>query len=108
MDQTNLEQKLRSEINRVSWLPLAPHHARGALWLLTDDSDLVEVALAVANDDTSLVAGWIQSGRLRRAESDEVTAWTADPVAQYFEFLIVQPFVFAIEYTGPESDISQS
>ena len=102
MDRKRLRQKLLMEIERVSWRPLVPHHDKGHLWLLAGDLELIEVALAVANDELAHVSGWIQSGQLRRPEAQEVDAWTADPIAQHFEFVIVQPFVFAIEHKGPE------
>ena len=102
MDEQSLRQKLATEVDRVSWRPLAPHHERGHLWLLSDGLDLVEVGMSVALDRVQEVSGWIQSGAIRRPEAQEVKAWDEDPVAQHFEFLIVQPFVLAIKRSGAE------
>jgi hypothetical protein len=104
MDEQSLRKKLTSEVERVSWRPLLPHQERGHLWLLAEGLDLVDVGLAVALDRVQEVSEWIQTGRLRRPEPDEVKAWDLDPVAQHFEFLIVQPFVLAIERPGREGD----
>ena len=101
MDETALREKLTSEVDRVSWRPLVPHHQRGHLWLL-EGLGLVTVGMAVARDRLGEVSGWIQGGQLRRPTDEEVVAWEDDPVAQHFDFLIVQPFVLAIEHRGPE------
>ena len=100
MDESVLREKLQREVGRVSWRPLVPQHQRGHLWLL-EGLDMVTVGLAVAMDQLDTVSGWIQSGRLRRPTSGEVVAWEDDPTAQHFEFLLVQPFVLAIEHKGP-------
>ena len=104
MEQSTLRKKLMSEVDRVSWRPLAPHHERGVLWLLAMDLDLVEVGMAVAEDRVSDVSAWIQTGQLRRPTDGEVQAWFDDPVAQHFAFLIVQPFVLAVEFKGSEKN----
>ena len=101
MDESVLRDKLKGEMGRVSWTRLAPHHQRGHLWFL-EELDLVSVGLAVAMDQLDTVSAWTQSGRLRRPTNEEVSAWADDPTAQHFEFLIVQPFVLAIEHQGPE------
>ena len=45
----------------------------------------------MAADDQAKVKVWIDDGALRRPTLEEVTRWTADPVAFYA--VIVQPFV---------------
>ncbi len=101
MDTTDLREKLSSEVTRVSWAPLASHNERGHFWLL-QGVGLVDVGVAVAVDANAEVAAWIQSGQLRRPTEAEIQSWEAQPRAQHFEFLIVQPFVLAIEHAGPE------
>ena len=102
MDDTILCEKLAGEVDRVSWRPLIPHQQRGHLWLLQEGMNLVRVGLAVAQDRVDEISQWIQSGQLRRPSEEEVQAWDSDPVAQHFEFLIVQPFVLALERQGSE------
>ncbi len=101
MDPNVLREKLQSELARVAWAPLAAHNERGHLWLVGELA-LVDVALAVALDAQAEVASWIQGGAMRRPTEAEIEAWEADPKAQHFEFLIVQPFVLAAERQGPE------
>ena len=107
MDEDGLRTKLSGEVERVSWHPLLPHHERGHLWLLDAGLDLVQVGLKVALDELSVVSGWIQEGRIRRPVDSEVHAWTEEPLAQHFEFVIVQPFVFAIERRGLREEAAE-
>ena len=101
MDASVLREKLSKEVARVAWAPLASHNERDHLWLL-QGLELVDVGVAVASDASAVVGAWIQNGQLRRPSQAEIQSWESDPKAQHFEFLIVQPFVLAIECEGPE------
>ena len=88
-----LRQKISSEVAETRWDALAPHQLRGALFLVDLSFDLVEVALAVATNQTRVVQAWIAGQHLRRPEPSLVDAWT--PTNPSFRFVIVQPFVLA-------------
>lgn len=88
-----LHDKLRAELATVTWRDLAPHHKRGGLVLVDPGLDLVEVAVAVANDDAPAVSAWIGSGQLAHATDEQAALWTDS--GQAFTFLIVQPYVLA-------------
>jgi hypothetical protein len=98
----DLASKLRTEIVKVAWSPLVKHHERDALWLINEDVSLVDVGVALAENDTKSITEWLQSGLMRKPIDVEVSAWEAAPKSQHFEFLILQPFVIAIEHEGPE------
>jgi len=89
-----IRDKLASERAVSDWRSLAPHHARGALFLVEGELDPLDAAVAVARDDTGRVAEWIATGQLRKPTDEEATTWGAD-LDTPFEFLIVQPFVIA-------------
>jgi hypothetical protein len=98
----DLAAKLRTEISKVNWSPLYKHHEREALWLINENVSLVDVGVALAENDTKSITEWLQSGLMRKPVDVEVSAWEASPESQHFEFLILQPFVIAIERDGPE------
>ncbi len=89
-----VRDKLATERALADWRSLAPHHARGALFLVHNELDPLDAAEAVARDDTARVAEWLASGRLRKPSDDEAKAW-GEAQGTAFEFLIVQPFVVA-------------
>lgn len=84
--------KLRAELQHVDWRALTPHAKRGALVLVDTGLDLLDVAVAVAEDDATRVREWLEAARLSRCElADE----TAELRTSRFQFVIVQPYVLA-------------
>ncbi|WP_313210596.1 DUF2288 domain-containing protein [Stutzerimonas nitrititolerans] len=75
-----LYAKLLGETAAISWQELQPFFARGALLQVAGDCDLVEAALAVAQDDGDKVAQWMANGQLGRLEVEQAKDWQArDP-----------------------------
>jgi hypothetical protein len=61
---SSLYLKLLGETARISWQELQPFFARGALLWVAAELDLVAVAEALAQDERSLVAGWLAANQL--------------------------------------------
>ena len=95
-----LRQHLQNEVHRVDWRRLAPHAKRGGLVLVDAALDLVEVAVAVATDESALVAQWMEALQLRRPSPDQIESWQ-DDTEERFSVVIVQPYVLAQRDTGP-------
>ncbi len=84
--------KLRAEIQHVDWPALLPHAERGALVLVDTALDLLDVAVAVANDDAAQVRQWLEATQLKRCDPANEASVLA-PLR--FQFVIVQPYVLA-------------
>jgi hypothetical protein len=95
-----LRQHLANEVHRVDWRPLSPHAKRGGLVLVDPRLDIVEVALAVAQDDSARVQQWMQSQQLARPSDEQMESWR-DETEERFTVIIVQPYVLAQRDTGP-------
>ena len=65
---STLYAKLLGETAPISWQELQPFFARGALLWVDATLDLIEVALAVAEDDQAKVAAWLQGGQVAKVE----------------------------------------
>jgi hypothetical protein len=89
-----LRARLKSEVHRVDWKPLGPHAKRGGLILVDSELDLVDVAVAVASDDSVLVGRWMDAGALRRPTDEQIEAWRKE-TDESFTAVIVQPYVLA-------------
>ena len=87
-----LRAHLANEVHRVDWKPLAPHAKRGGLILVDSRLDLVEVALAVARDDSALVKQWMEAQQLLKPTVDQIQSWQ-DETEERFTIVIVQPYV---------------
>jgi hypothetical protein len=96
----DLRAQLRDEVHRVDWRPLSPHAKRGGLVMVDPRLDLVQVALAVAKDDSAMVRQWMESGQLSKPTEEQVAAWKAED-EERFSVVIVQPYVLAQRDTGP-------
>src|ERR1700710_576610 len=66
-----LRAKLRSEVLPASWADLLYQFARGGLFLVDPEGDLLDVAEAIANDDRPRIEALLQSASLRRASDDD-------------------------------------
>ena len=82
-----LRAKLDQERLPADGRDLARSHDRV---LVVRGVDLLDVAVALATDDTASVALWLTDGRLIRPEKEDLATGA-------FEVVIVQPFVVARE-----------
>lgn len=91
---SSLRDKLRNEVMASYWEDLAAHQARGALLLLAPQLDLLDVAEAMAQDDTARMTGWLKSGNLTRVGAAQAEQLAAQEELR-FQFVVVQPWVLA-------------
>ncbi|WJN57999.1 DUF2288 domain-containing protein [Pseudomonas sp. SO81] len=63
---STLYAKLLGETAKISWQELQPFFARGQLLWVDTTLNLVEVAQAVADDDSAKVAAWLQAGQVAK------------------------------------------
>ncbi|TBU99831.1 DUF2288 domain-containing protein [Stutzerimonas kirkiae] len=70
-----LYAKLLGETAVISWQELQPFFARGALLHVSEGADLVEVALAFAEDDQAKVGHWLGSAQVARVGADNAQDW---------------------------------
>ena len=101
----DLKSKLLTETGPAFYSDLRAHAAREGLFLVESPLSLIEAGLAIARDEKSSVAAWLQANLLRRPSAAELAAWETSPTTR-FESLIVQPFVLArlIEGAAPPAD----
>lgn len=87
-----LKDKLKAEVGVVSWSWLRPHQKRDILFLVSEEIDLVEVAVEVAEDRVAQIKTWLKNGALVRPTSTQVEEWERD--GGLFSGIIVKPYVF--------------
>ncbi len=87
-----LAAKLKGDVGTVSWSWLRPHQQRGALFLVAEKLDLVEVAVEVAEDRVVQIKAWLENGNLVRPTPNQVAEWEIS--GGLFSGIIVKPYVF--------------
>lgn len=72
--------KLLAETAKIAWPELERFFARGMLLCVARDLDLVTVAVAIAQDDTTQVTQWLASGLVQRMPEEIAADFAArDP-----------------------------
>ncbi len=87
-----LADKFKEEIGTVSWSWLWPHEKRKILFRVAEELDLVEVAIAVAEDQTAKVKFWLENDDLTQPTVKQVAKWGKS--GGLFQAVIVKPYVF--------------
>jgi hypothetical protein len=96
---STLEDRLRSEVQQTYWDALAIHAERGGLIMVSPQLDLIEAALAVAEDRTPDIETFLSAGLIHKLTESQIAALDAEENPQ-FNFVIVQPFVLASRLDG--------
>lgn len=92
----NLKERLEKDVANISWKDLQPHARRDAVIIVTQNLELSEVAVAIAEDNTVSVKDWIGNSAIAKPTAEQLTDWNQQPEKQ-FTALIVQPFVVVKE-----------
>ena len=92
----SLNEKLAQDIAEITWQDLLPHAKRDAVIVIKEELELLEVATAIAEDNTASVQGWIGSQSISKPTAEQLTTWNQTP-QKLFVALIVQPFVIIKE-----------
>jgi hypothetical protein len=102
MAEPSLRDKIRTEIQRAVAADLLPHQRRDALFVLAPEVDILEVAVAIAEDDTTRVERHLEEGSLERPTLAQMAEWCVDREL-VFQFVILQPYVIAQRIVVPLS-----
>jgi hypothetical protein len=91
LKDSELHDKINRETARVKWAELERHYAHGAVVWVSEELDLVEVALRIAHDDKAAVAGWMKDGRIAKVSDLQARTWQAADAVLWAS--VVSPFV---------------
>jgi len=89
----DLKEKLKTEVETADWDMLRIHHERQAVFLVDQSIELLDVAVAVAQDNSQLVSMWLTDKKLARPEEELVSEFEKDDYKKIFDFVIIQPYV---------------
>jgi len=86
-----------AQTGKLDWPELARHFARGVVVSVSAQLDLVEVAVAMAQDRVDDIDSWSANGQVRRANDDDARAWHERN--SVFWSVVVAPWVLVQEIT---------
>ncbi|NNG25461.1 DUF2288 domain-containing protein [Telluria aromaticivorans] len=88
---TELHDKINRETGRVKWSELDRHFASGSVIYVSEELDLIEVALRVAHDDKDSITAWMAAGTVAKVSDLQAQTWTAADATVWAS--VVSPFV---------------
>ena len=87
-----LEDKIKKDIFTAKWTDLYRHYAVGSVYLIDGSVDLVELSVAIAEDNSDKIKDLLETGKMGKIPSE--LAETFDKENGMFQCSILQPFVF--------------
>jgi len=88
---TELRDKINRETARLPWSELLKHFAQGNVVWVSNDLDLVDVALRISHDDKANIAKWMEQGMLAKVTDQQCQSWN-ETDAQLWA-TVVSPFI---------------
>ncbi|ESA33057.1 putative conserved small protein [Leptolyngbya sp. Heron Island J] len=92
-----LRQDLANMVGPTQWDWLKPHIARDAVVFVDPQLDLVEVGMALTNDNVQSVQRWIGEQLITKPTREQLEAWGVTGPTNQLQSLIVQPYVLVQE-----------
>ncbi len=89
---SNTRADFEEMVDVALWEWLSPHAAKARVILVGANLDLVDVGIALTEDNTQLVQSWIEDGWLRHPTAEEIDNWNTNKEKE-FTSLVIPPFV---------------
>ncbi len=94
-----LRAKINGETARAQWKELLRFFAAGAVIAVSEELDLVDVAVRIANDDKNAVSQWMQEGRIGKVSDAQASAWLEADATLWT--VVVKPWIL-VQKLKPE------
>ena len=93
----DLRQELTEMVGPIQWNWLKPHIARDAVVFVDPQLDLVDVGVALTNDNVQSVQRWIGEQLIMKPTKEQLEDWGVSGPSNQLRSLIVQPYVLVQE-----------
>jgi hypothetical protein len=89
---TSIQEQLAQDLADVSWKDIIPHCQRDAVIVVYEGLDMIEVGVAIAQDNIAQVQVWVEEQLLQKPSAEQLSLWNQSP-EKLFSVLIVAPYV---------------
>ena len=94
-NDTDLRLKINLETARLPWAELERHFAQGTVVYVSEELDLVDVAVRISHDDKATIAAWMAEGKVGKVTDVQAQTWAQCEAllwtAVVNPFILVQP-----------------
>ena len=91
LKDNKLHDKINQETALVHWSELERHFAHGTVVYVSEELDLVEVAMRIAHDDKASITRWMNEGKVAKVSDVQARTWQAADTRLWAS--VVSPFV---------------
>jgi hypothetical protein len=96
---SDLRDELKESLDQAEWSWLSPHADRDAVIVVSNELDLLDVGMAIANDHSAAVQDWIARSQLYKPSVEQKIVWDTNQ-SKRFNALIVRPYVLIQELSS--------
>lgn len=90
-NDTDLRTKINLETARLPWSELQRHFAQGTVVYVSEELDLVDVAVRISHDDKDSIATWMSDGKIGKVTDLQAQTWAESDALLWTS--VVSPFV---------------
>ena len=90
-NDTDLRIKINRETARLPWAELEKHFALGNVVYVSEELDLVDVAVRISHDDKHSISRWMAEGKVAKVSDVQAATWAAADAQLWAS--VVSPFV---------------
>jgi hypothetical protein len=86
-----LRDKINRETARLAWSELQKHFAGGTVVFVSDDLDMVDVAVRISHDDKANIVQWMADGKIAKVSDQQAQEWLETGASLWTS--VVSPFI---------------
>ncbi|HEY1042224.1 MAG TPA: DUF2288 domain-containing protein [Telluria sp.] len=86
-----LHNKINSETARIPWVELERHFAQGNVVYVSEELDLIDVAVRISHDDKESLQRWMAEGKVAKVSDEQAQIWAVSNSELWTS--VVSPFV---------------
>jgi len=90
-----LRAHLHGETSKLPWSELEKHFARGVLFKVAKDIDILDVAIVMSRDDKDMLKKWIDDKKVAGVEIEDAKKWHESSASLWT--VVVMPWVLVQE-----------
>ena len=90
-NDTDLRHKVNRETARLPWGELLKQFSAGSVVFVSDDLDLVDVAMRISHDDKDNIVQWMADGKIAKVSDQQAQHWLEADASLWT--VVVSPFI---------------
>ncbi|VAW91639.1 hypothetical protein MNBD_GAMMA22-2791 [hydrothermal vent metagenome] len=95
MNTQELRKSLETESGELKWQELEPHFARGIVRIISNNLNLIDIAIDIAQNNTDAISKNLSSNGVSEPTDHQATTWQQNNTS--FLCVVIAPFVLVQE-----------